>query len=171
MSKCRGTSWLRMGRHHSSRTGLSYPASKSGSAQSHQSIGCLFTRMFNCRTVIASLYVHWMWYPVLGILLGSAFFGYFILIIHEASHNMLFLSSNSTTRKNLNRGGTIATTIFTEYIRHWQEGHVTHAFVHVNMMTRKIQTHYMEHLCSKPLQKYGSFHLGSYLSIHQKIRP
>ena len=40
--------------------------------------------------VIASAYMHWIWYPLLGVLLGAAFFGYFILIIHEASHNMLF---------------------------------------------------------------------------------
>ena len=97
----------------------------------HNLINLLAICLLGCSIVgpvIASLYVHWMWYPVLGILLGSAFFGYFILIIHEASHNMLFLSSSSTTRKNLNRRiGTIAAVpFFTEYIRHWQEGHVTH---------------------------------------------
>ena len=97
----------------------------------HNLINILAVCLLGCSIVgpvLASLYVHWIWYPVLGILLGSAFFGYFILIIHEASHNMLFLSSDSTTRKNLNQKiGTIAAVpFFTEYIRHWQEGHVTH---------------------------------------------
>lgn len=78
--------------------------------------------------IVASVYLHWMWYPLLGILLGAAFFGYFILIIHEASHNMLFLSSNSTRRKKLNhRIGIVASVpFFTEYTRHWQNGHITH---------------------------------------------
>lgn len=78
--------------------------------------------------IIASTYMHWVWYPLLGILLGAAFFGYFILIIHEASHNMLFISSNSKRRNTINRmiGTWAAIPFFTEYIRHWQEGHVTH---------------------------------------------
>ena len=78
--------------------------------------------------IVASAYVHWMWYPLLGILLGSAFFGYFILIIHEASHNMLFISADSNKRKTINRriGTWASIPFFTEYIRHWQEGHVTH---------------------------------------------
>ena len=78
--------------------------------------------------IIASTYLHWIWYPLLGILLGSAFFGYFILIIHEASHNMLFISVNLKRRQTINRkiGTWASVPFFTEYIRHWEEGHVTH---------------------------------------------
>ena len=79
-------------------------------------------------TLMASTIVHWMWYPVLGILLGSAFFGHFVLIIHEASHNMLVLHRDANTRKKLNHGiGRLASIpFFTEYDRHWKDGHVVH---------------------------------------------
>jgi len=83
-------------------------------------------------TIVATLalgtIVHWGWYPLLGILLGSAFFGHFVLIIHEASHNMLFLTKDLSRRKTLNHsiGHLASIPFFTDYNRHWKEGHVTH---------------------------------------------
>ena len=41
---------------------------------------------------------------------------------------MLFISADLNKRKTINRriGTCAAIPFFTEYIRHWQEGHVTH---------------------------------------------
>ena len=111
-----------------SRKRFSYSPSKPASAQPYQSIGYLITRMFDCWSCGSKCICSLDMVSTAWSFIGSAFFGYFILIIHEASHNMLFLSSNGTTRKNINRKiGTMARVpFFTEYIRHWQEGHVTH---------------------------------------------
>ena len=83
-------------------------------------------------SIISGLYVstvvHWAWYPLLGVILGAALFAHFILVIHEASHNMLLISKNMDTRKKINHilGVIASTPFFTDYVRHWEDGHVTH---------------------------------------------
>ena len=78
--------------------------------------------------IVSSTSVHWGFYPILGVVLGAAFFGHFVLIIHEASHNMLFLHRDPNKRKIYNHGvGKLASLpFFTEYDRHWKDGHVVH---------------------------------------------
>ena len=89
-------------------------------------IGMLWTTIVSVMWL--ATVVHWGWYPLLGTLLGAAFFGHFVLIIHEASHNMLFLHANTTARKKLNLwiGRLASIPFFTDYDRHWSEGHVIH---------------------------------------------
>ena len=83
-------------------------------------------------TIVIALYaatfVPMVYFPILGIVLGSAFFGHFVLIIHEASHNILFLTKDSNTRKTINHtvGMLASVPFFTDYNRHWKEGHVVH---------------------------------------------
>lgn len=70
----------------------------------------------------------WIGLPIGGILLGCCFFGHFILIIHECSHNMFLLGSSQNQTKSLNHhiGRLSAVPFFTAYVQHWEKGHVTH---------------------------------------------
>ena len=70
----------------------------------------------------------WTMTIVLGLFTGSLFFAHFILIIHEASHNMFWLSSDTKKTKEMNRLIGICASIpfFTEYVLHWEKGHITH---------------------------------------------
>ena len=65
---------------------------------------------------------------VVGLFAGTLFFAHFILVIHEASHNMFLIGSTPQQSKKLNRmvGIVASAPFFTEYIRHWEEGHLTH---------------------------------------------
>ena len=70
----------------------------------------------------------WLSLPIGGILLGCCFFGHFILIIHECSHNMFLLGDSTAQTKKLNRtiGRIASVPFFTAYVKHWEKGHVTH---------------------------------------------
>ncbi len=70
----------------------------------------------------------WYIWPVFSIFLGACFFGHFILIIHECSHNMfIHLKDAQKVRKWNSLIGRIAgSPVFTDYVRHWEEGHVIH---------------------------------------------
>ena len=70
----------------------------------------------------------WFSLPVGGILIGCVFFGHFILIIHECSHNMFMVSHTNAMTKKINRtiGRLAAIPFFTAYVKHWEKGHVTH---------------------------------------------
>lgn len=61
-------------------------------------------------------------------LLGSLFFSLFILVIHECSHNMFVLSSDREQQKRWNRriGMAFCAPFFTDYLKHWEEGHTIH---------------------------------------------
>ncbi len=63
-----------------------------------------------------------------GIILGQAAFGLFILIVHEASHNMYLLSRNSSLQHSLNRlsGWLVCIPLAVNYIKHWEKGHLEH---------------------------------------------
>ncbi|MCP4921361.1 MAG: hypothetical protein GY913_31075 [Proteobacteria bacterium] len=75
------------------------------------------------KTAFAPVYL-----PIAGALVGCLFFGHFILIIHECSHNMFVLTANRDLQKKLNRGiGIVASAaFFTDYLKHWEKGHTTH---------------------------------------------
>ncbi len=69
-----------------------------------------------------------LYIPLGGFLLGCLFFGHFILIVHECSHNMFLVSKNREQQKKLNRAvGIVAGAIFfTDYLVHWEKGHTVH---------------------------------------------
>ncbi|MFT5686178.1 MAG: fatty acid desaturase [Myxococcota bacterium] len=66
--------------------------------------------------------------PVFGPLLGCLFFGHFVLIIHECSHDMLYVSRNRARQKAVNRliGRIAGRIFFTDYLVHWEKGHRVH---------------------------------------------
>ena len=79
--------------------------------------------------LLAGAVVPWPVYiPVAGILLGSLYFGHFILIIHECSHDMFLLSQDRKRQKQLNRaiGMVAGAMFFTDYLQHWEKGHRIH---------------------------------------------
>ena len=69
-----------------------------------------------------------LWYPLLGILLSAAFFGNFILMIHECSHNMFVSVKDVHKNKELNSfiGRLSSIPFITAYKEHWEDGHVIH---------------------------------------------
>lgn len=70
----------------------------------------------------------WYVWPLWGIILGSCFFGHFILIIHECSHNMFlhFRDAKKAKKWNALIGRLAGVPFFTDYVRHWEKGHVVH---------------------------------------------
>lgn len=69
-----------------------------------------------------------LYIPVAAVLMACLFFGHYILVIHECSHNMFLVSKNRKLQKKLNRvvGLVAAHIFFTDYVRHWEVGHTTH---------------------------------------------
>ena len=65
---------------------------------------------------------------VVGLFAGTLFFGHFILVIHECSHNMFLKGLNPKQTKKINRfvGIVASAPFFTEYVLHWEKGHITH---------------------------------------------
>jgi fatty acid desaturase len=61
-------------------------------------------------------------------LLGSLYFSLFILVIHECSHDMYFLPADRSQTRIWNRriGQVFSAPFFTNYRKHWEEGHLTH---------------------------------------------
>ncbi len=61
-------------------------------------------------------------------LLGSLYFSLFILVIHECSHDMFFLPEDKKNVRVWNRriGQAFSAPFFTDYIKHWEEGHLVH---------------------------------------------
>jgi fatty acid desaturase len=61
-------------------------------------------------------------------LLGSLYFSLFILVIHECSHDMFFLTRDRSRIRAWNRriGQVFSAPFFTDYIQHWEEGHLEH---------------------------------------------
>lgn len=74
------------------------------------------------------LFLPWYIWPLCSLLTGCCFFGHFILVIHECSHNMFIHTTDPKQAKRLNSLiGTLASIpFFTDYVRHWEVGHITH---------------------------------------------
>ena len=74
----------------------------------------------------------WLWAPVYiplgGLLIGCGLFAHYILILHECSHNMFVLMADRDRQKKLNRfiGIVAGGMMFTDYLKHWEEGHTIH---------------------------------------------
>jgi len=66
--------------------------------------------------------------PLAIVLFGCIHFSMNILFIHECSHNMFVLTKDRARQKRLNRliGQMASLPFFTDYLRHWEEGHTTH---------------------------------------------
>lgn len=84
--------------------------------------------------VLGSVLPAVVYIPLAGFLLGCAFFGHFVLIVHECSHDMLFVSRNRKRQKAINRliGRIAGRMFFTDYLVHWEHGHRVH---HLNPNT------------------------------------
>lgn len=69
-----------------------------------------------------------LYIPLGALLLGCLFFGHFILVVHECSHNMFLVSKDRKLQKKLNRAVGVLSggAFFTDYIVHWEQGHTEH---------------------------------------------
>jgi fatty acid desaturase len=59
---------------------------------------------------------------------GMTYFAIFVLVVHEASHGMFFISKNRRLRDRVNRwaGWAVAVFFAVHYHRHWEVGHLEH---------------------------------------------
>jgi fatty acid desaturase len=60
--------------------------------------------------------------------MGSLVYSLYILVIHECSHVMFLLFEDNEKSERINHriGAAFGNILFTDYARHWQEGHVVH---------------------------------------------
>ncbi|WP_088241314.1 fatty acid desaturase [Calothrix rhizosoleniae] len=70
----------------------------------------------------------WLYIPLGAVGLGWVYFMLFILVVHEASHNMFILRKNLKQARAWNRccGLLVCIPFGTEYIKHWEVGHQIH---------------------------------------------
>lgn len=66
--------------------------------------------------------------PLAALGFGWIYFGLFVLVVHEASHNMFVLLRNRGAQRTINRigGWLIAGAFATHYGKHWERGHLEH---------------------------------------------
>ena len=69
-----------------------------------------------------------LYVPVAAVAFGVLYFGLFVLVVHEASHQMFLLSGSRQRRRRMNRiaGSCVAVLFATHYRKHWEEGHLEH---------------------------------------------
>jgi len=80
-------------------------------------------------TVIAGQHLHWgVYLPVAAIVFGLLYFGLFILVVHEASHNMFVISRDKARARWWNRafGWSVSVLFGVHYDTHWAVGHLEH---------------------------------------------
>ncbi len=70
----------------------------------------------------------WIYIPIACFSLGCLIFSLFVLVIHECSHTMFVLLKDRDRSRRWNHliGRVFASLLFTDYLTHWAEGHVTH---------------------------------------------
>jgi fatty acid desaturase len=70
----------------------------------------------------------WLYVPLAALGFGWVYFAFFVLVVHEASHDMFFLSRNRAFARHVNRmaGWIVAGVFGTSYGNHWERGHVQH---------------------------------------------
>lgn len=75
-------------------------------------------------TAIAPL----LYVPLAATLLGLCYFSLFVLVVHEASHQMFLVHRSRVVRRRLNRiaGWAVSLLFATHYVKHWEEGHIEH---------------------------------------------
>ncbi len=69
-----------------------------------------------------------LYLPLASALLGCLYMGLFVLVVHEASHDMFLLTSDRSRLRPVNRlaGRIVGAVFFTDYVRHWEVGHALH---------------------------------------------
>ena len=70
----------------------------------------------------------WLYVPVAAFGFGLLYFATFVLVVHEASHEMFVLAADRALSKRLNRafGWSVAIFFATHYGKHWERGHLEH---------------------------------------------
>ena len=70
----------------------------------------------------------WLAVPLAALVFGWVYFGLFVLVVHEASHNMFLLFADRGLQRRANRiAGWMVTPLFaTHYGKHWEQGHIEH---------------------------------------------
>jgi fatty acid desaturase len=70
----------------------------------------------------------WLYIPLATVGFGWSYFMLFILVVHEASHNMFIALKNLQQAKSWNRffGWLICIPFGVEYVKHWEIGHQIH---------------------------------------------
>jgi fatty acid desaturase len=70
----------------------------------------------------------WLYLPLATFLFGWVNFGLFVLVAHEASHNMFLVFEDRALQRKVNRVfGWMVTPLFaTHYGKHWEKGHIEH---------------------------------------------
>jgi fatty acid desaturase len=70
----------------------------------------------------------WLYLPLASFLLGCLYMGLFVLVVHEASHDMFLLTADRKRLRSVNRlaGNIVGAVFFTDYVRHWEVGHTLH---------------------------------------------
>lgn len=72
----------------------------------------------------------WFYIPLAAVGCGLSYFMLFILVVHEAAHNMFILLKNLKQAQAWNRffGWLVCLPFGIEYIKHWEIGHQIHHF-------------------------------------------
>ncbi len=88
--------------------------------------GCLAIVAVIARS--STLLPWWGHLPLGGFLMACVDLGLFVLVIHEASHDMFVVARDADRTLRWNRlfGRLFSAPFFTDYIRHWEEGHRAH---------------------------------------------
>jgi len=70
----------------------------------------------------------WAYLPLAALGFGWVYFGLFVLVVHEASHNMFLIFRDRALQRRVNRiAGWMVTPVFsTHYGKHWERGHIEH---------------------------------------------
>ncbi len=66
--------------------------------------------------------------PLGGLSFGLVYFAIFVLVVHEASHDMFVIGEDRALRMRLNRafGWAVSIVFATHYTHHWEHGHHEH---------------------------------------------
>ena len=91
----------------------------------------LFAAMVAAIIGIAALGPHvptWIYVLLAPIPLGILYFGCFVLVVHEASHDMFVVFRDRARQRRWNRafGWMVAVVFATHYGKHWEQGHREH---------------------------------------------
>lgn len=82
----------------------------------------------------------WIYIPLASLALGFLFLNLFILVIHEASHNLFLLNKSwkKQTRWNELFGGSVSILFSTNFREHWEIGHLIHHLHPIESVDRQI---------------------------------
>ncbi|MBX3246820.1 MAG: fatty acid desaturase [Myxococcales bacterium] len=69
-----------------------------------------------------------LYLPIAAFAFGWVYFSFFVLVVHEASHDMFVLMKDRHRQRRVNRafGWVFAALFATHYVKHWEQGHREH---------------------------------------------